>query len=54
MSKTRRSYHDDSYEDEYVDNYEEYKKHKKEKKISRALKTLDIDALMEEDDDYDY
>lgn len=51
MSKTRRRSHDD-YDDEYYeDNHEEYIKHKKEKRINRALKTLDIDELMNMEDD---
>jgi hypothetical protein len=54
MSKTRRNYNDDYYEDDegHAD-HEEYVRHKKEKRINRALKTLDIDELLnlEEDED---
>lgn len=48
MSKTRRNYTDDRYfdgDDGY--SYEEYKNHKKEKRVARALKTMNIDELLD-------
>lgn len=53
MSKTRRSYRDE-YDDEYDSyDYEEYRSHKKEKRLKSALKTRDIDELLNmEDDEY--
>jgi len=50
MNKNSRAYYDDEEEYESFDT----RNHRKEKKINRALKLRDIDALMELEDDEEY
>ena len=54
MSKTRRNYNEEYYDDEeHGMDIDDYRQHRKEKRISRALKTRDLDDLMNlEDDEY--
>jgi hypothetical protein len=54
MGKTRYYHEEDDYDDEYQSYREDYKNHKHEKKLHRALKTKNIDDLLEYyDDEYD-
>jgi len=52
MSKTHRSFgnRERDFDDEYHDYYHEYRDHKRQKKIQRALKTMDVDELMDMED----
>ena len=52
MSKTHRSCgnRERDFDDEYHDYYHEYRDHKRQKKIQRALKTMDVDELMDMED----
>jgi hypothetical protein len=54
MSKTRRNYNEEYFDDEeYNMDMDDYRQHRKEKRIVRALKTRDLEDLMDlEDDEY--
>jgi len=52
MGKTRRNYNDEYYDDEeYGADMDDYRQHKKDKRLTRALKTLDIDDLLNMEDE---
>jgi hypothetical protein len=55
MSKSRKAnkYYDDYNEDEFNDgmSYEEYREKKKNKKLSRALRTMNVEELINLDED---
>jgi len=52
MSKTRRNYNEEYFDDEeYNMDIDDYRQHQKEKRITRALKTKDLDDLMNLEDD---
>lgn len=52
MSKTHRNYNEDYYDDEeYGYDIDDYRQHKKQKRLDRALKTLDIDDLLNMEDE---
>jgi hypothetical protein len=52
MSKTRRNYNEERYEDEeYGMDIDVYRKHKQERRISRSLKSLDLEDLLNMEDD---
>lgn len=53
MSKTHRSYNEEYYNDdeEYFTNSTDYRQHWKEKRLSRALKTKDLDDLLNLEDE---
>ena len=59
MSKSRnsryRDYHDDDIEYEFspYNRKSEYLEKKRAKRLQRAMKTRDIDGLLEQNDDYD-
>lgn len=54
MSKSRRNYNEEYYDDEeYNMDIDDYRQQRKEKRIARALKTRDLeDLLYLEDDEY--
>jgi hypothetical protein len=54
MSKTRRNYNEEYYDDEeYGMDIDDYRQQRKEKRLTRALKTRDLNDLMSlEDDEY--
>jgi len=59
MSKSKNSRHNNTfsdYDDDYYDPKREkkFKDKRKNKVIQRALKTLDVDTLMDLDEDEDY
>lgn len=55
MSKTKKKNLQNRFDDQEDDYdrgyYDDYRRHKKQKKVERALKTRDIDFLMEADDE---
>lgn len=52
MSKTRRNQHEEYYDDEeYGYDIDDYRQQKKMKRMDRALKTLDIDDLLDMEDE---
>ena len=55
MSKTRRNYTEEYFDDEeYGVDIDVYRQHQKEKRITRALKTRNLDDLLslENDDEF--
>lgn len=54
MGKTRYHYNDEAYEDETDHSYrDEYKSRKLEKRINKALRTKNVDELLEYYNEYD-
>jgi len=52
VSKTRRNFNEEYYdEEEYNLDIDDYRQHRKEKRITRALKTRDLDDLMNLEDE---
>lgn len=52
MSKTRRNYTEDFYnEEEYTFAVSDYQHHRKEKRLSKALRTKDLEDLINLEDD---
>ena len=52
MSKTRRNYNEEYYDDEeYGSDFEVHRKHKQERRISRSLKSLDLEDLLNMEDE---
>ena len=52
MSKTRRNYTEEYYDDEeYGVDIDDYRQNRKEKRIARALKTRDLDDLISLEDE---
>jgi hypothetical protein len=54
MSKTRRNYNEEYYDnEEYGMDIDDYRQHRKEKRLTRALKTRDLEDLLDlEDEEY--
>lgn len=54
MSKTRRSYREEYFDDEeYNMDIDDYRQQKKERRLSKALKARDLEDLLHlEDDEY--
>lgn len=54
MSKTRRNYNEEYFDnEEYGMDIDDYREHKKQKRLQRALKTMDVNALIDlEEDEY--
>jgi hypothetical protein len=54
MSKTRRNYQEEYYDDEeYNIDIDDYRQHRKEKRLVKALRARDLEDLMHlEDDEY--
>ncbi len=52
MSKTHRSFGklERDFDDEYHDYYHEYREHKRHKKMERAIKTRDVEKLLNMED----
>ena len=56
MSKSRNKYYDDYYDEYDFSPYgrkSEYLEKKRAKRMQKALKTRDVDGLLEQNDDYD-
>ena len=51
MSKTRRNYNEDYDNEEYGIDIEVHRKHKQERRISRSLKSLDLEDLLNLEDE---